>query len=288
MKPPVFEYCRVSHIDEAVYQLSQRGSEAKILAGGQSLIPMMKLRLARPSMLIDINPIKEAAYMHVSDGWMAIGATRRFSTLETAEVEQACPLLRDAIGYVGHEAIRNRGTLCGSISHADPAAEMPVVSCCVNAQMLTTGPTGTRTISASEFFTSFLTTSLNEDELLAEVRVPVLNGNTGWAFQEVSRRHAKFGLVAVTLERDANDRVKRASIAIGGVAERPVRAVEAEAALEGEGGGSGTFRAAAAEATAELDPPSDVHGSGSFRKKVAEVLVERALLDAWQRARTPH
>src|SRR4051812_11136780 len=174
MKPPVFDYCTVSSIDEAVLQLSRCGPDARILAGGQSLIPMIKLRLARPSLLIDINRVQSLDYVRVEDECIAIGATRRLCMLESDRLACRCALLRDAVRHVGHEAIRNRGTLSGSFPHAAPGGEMPIAPCCLDGKMVAFGPAGTRTIAAREFFTSFFTPALEPDELLTEVRLPVL------------------------------------------------------------------------------------------------------------------
>jgi carbon-monoxide dehydrogenase medium subunit len=284
MKPAAFDYVSVTSADEAVRALSQHGGDAKVLAGGQSLIPMMKLRLARPAVIVDINRVRALDYLRVADGHIAIGAMRRLYTLEADEIARHCPMVREALRHVGHEATRNRGTLCGSLAHADPAAEMPVIAICLDAEMVATGPAGARTIAARNFFISFFSPALEPDELLTEVRLPVLPAGTGWSFQESSKHHAKFGLVAVTLERDENANVRRARIAMGAVAERPTRAEAAESALEGQPGNDETFRAAAAAAVADLDPPSDIHGSGAFRKKLAQTLVERALAEAWKRA----
>jgi carbon-monoxide dehydrogenase medium subunit len=284
MKPPVFDYYRVSSVEEAVARLSQHGPDAKILAGGQSLIPMMKLRLALPSVLVDINHVDALDYLRVETEHVAIGATRRQYMLDAHEPTSA--LIGDALPYIGHEATRHRGTLCGSLAHADPAAELPVIASCLDAEIVAMGPAGARTIAANDFFSSFFATSLEPDEMVTEVRLPLLPAGTGWSFHELSKRHAKFALVAVTLGRDRDASVTRARIAMGAVGERPIRAAAAEAELEGATGDLETFRAAAAAAVAEIDPPSDVHGGGAFRKKVAQVLVERALAQAWRRAQT--
>lgn len=287
MKPPVFDYFRATSVDEALGKLSEHGGDAKVLAGGQSLIPMMKLRLARPAILVDINRIEALDYVRVEDRYIAVGATRRQYLLESANFAEHCPLLCAALQYIGHEATRNRGTLCGSLVHADPTAESPVVACCLDAHMVVTGPSGTRTIAARDFFVSFFTSALESDELLVEVRLPILPKGAGYSFQEFSARHAKFGLVAATIEPDVNGRIARARIAMGAVGEMPIRAENAEASLIGEIGSADLFRAAAAEAVSDLDPPSDVHGKAEFRKKVAQSLVERALGDAWHRSLRP-
>jgi aerobic carbon-monoxide dehydrogenase medium subunit len=284
VKPASFEYVRARDPAEACMHLARGDGDAKILAGGQSLVPMMKLRLARPSVLVDINDIKSLDYLNTADGYLAIGATQRFHSLEASkDFARLCPLGYAALPYVGHEATRNRGTLCGSLAHADPAAEFPVIASCLEAQLIVTGPSGSRAIQARDFHLSFFTTSLESVEMVTEARFPTIDGEVGWSFQELSKRHAKFALVAVTLRKDAAGAVATARIAIGAVAEVPIRATAAERALEGQPASEQTFREAAKLSVADLDPPGDVHGSGVFRKKAAGVLIERALVDAWRR-----
>jgi carbon-monoxide dehydrogenase medium subunit len=284
VKPPSFEYVRVSDPAEACIHLSRGGGDAKILAGGQSLVPMMKLRLARPSMLIDINGIESLDYLSRDDGVLAIGATHRFHSLETSrDFARFCPLGHAALPYIGHEATRNRGTLCGSLAHADPAAEMPVIASCLDAELIVTGQAGSRTIRAQDFHLSFFTTALEPDELITEVRLPVITDRVGWSFHELSKRHAKFAMVAVTLQDDGAERVTEAQIALGAVGETPIRAKAAELALRGQTAADKTFREAANLAVLGIDPPSDVHGTGEFRKKIVRELVERALVEAWKR-----
>jgi carbon-monoxide dehydrogenase medium subunit len=283
MKPAAFEYFAVSTVDEAIATLVERGPEARILAGGQSLIPMMKLRILAPTALVDINRVHALDYLKVDGSQIAIGATCRFhAVLQADAISQRCGLLREAARHVVPEAIRHRGTICGSLAHADPVAEMPLIACCLDADIIVRGHAGVRTISARDFFVSLLTTSLQPDELLTEVLIPTLEAGTGWGFREL-KRPGNIALAAVTLRRSAKDRVSGARIALGAVADRPTRALAAEAALVGEPGNQESFRAAAALAIADLDPPADMHGSGHYRKKVAGVLLERALADAWGR-----
>jgi carbon-monoxide dehydrogenase medium subunit len=286
VKPPPFEYQAVRSAEEAVRALAERGPEARILAGGQSLIPMLKLRLARPAALIDINRARELDYLRIEDGALVVGATARMCRLESDEVRRHCPLVAEAARHVGHAAIRHRSTPCGSVAHGDPAAEMPLVAACLDAELRALGPRGSRTIGGRDFQTSYFTTALAPDELLAEMRLPVLARGAGWAFLELTKRAGDFAIVAVavSLERGPGHGVLRPRIALGAVAERPLRCPEAEAALDGQPGTRETFRAAAATATARLEPPSDVHGSGSYRRTVAQALLERALGQAWDRA----
>ena len=288
MKPPVFEYERAQTLDEALSLLGRYGPDAKVLAGGQSLIPVMKLRLARPAALIDINRAREMAYVRKEGGHLAFGALARLSDLETQAVRAHCPILAAAARHIGHAAIRHRGTVCGSLAHADPAAELPVLAVALEAEMRVAGPAGWRSVSAADFFRSYFTTAIQPGEILAEARFPVPGPGTGWSFDELARRHGDFALVSVAclLEAGRDGRIARARIALGSVAERPIRASEAEALLVGAEGGPTRFESAARAAVASLDPPTDVHGSGAYRRRLAQVLVERCVAEAWGRARS--
>ena len=287
MKPGPFAYHRASTVDEVLNFLTRGGAETKILAGGQSLIPILKLRLARPSALVDINRVPELDYLHASDSGIVIGATTRLHQLESEAIRTACPLLAAAVRHVGHTAIRTRGTVCGSLAHGDPAAELPLVAACLDAQLEATSTRGTRTIAATDFFDSFLSTTLEADELLTRVRFPTLGPEVGWAFGELTKRMGDFAIVsvAVVLERGPAGAVRHPRIGLGAVGDRPLRRLRAERALEGQSANAEIFRAAAEMATADLQPPSDIHGSGAFRRHIARVLLERALDEAWQRAR---
>ena len=291
MKPAAFEYYRASTIKEAVELLREHGPEAKVLAGGQSLLPMMKLRLARPTALVDINRIRDLGYVGAANGALAFGALARLDELESNQVSQACPLLTEAVHHIGHTAIRNRGTVCGSLAHCDPAAELPVLALALDADVVATGPRGQRVIPARDLFVTYLTTTLQPDEILTEARFPTLRPRMGWGFAELSRRTGDFAIViaAAVLETSPAGAITSARIALGAVADRAVRAEEAERSLVGKPGSRAAFEAAAALATASLDPPSDVHGSGSYRRHLASVLVARALAQAWERvaARSP-
>jgi carbon-monoxide dehydrogenase medium subunit len=247
---------------------------------------MMKLRVLAPTALVDINRVHALDYLQVDGSRISIGATCRFHAVLGAEaILQRCGLLREAARHVVPQAIRHRGTVCGSLAHADPVAEMPLIACCLDADIVAKGSAGIRTIPARDFFLSLFTTSLQPDEVLIEALIPTLTAGTGWGFHEL-KRPGSIALAAVTLRRSANDCVGEARIALGAVADRPTRALAAEAALDGEPGNKESFRAAAALAIADLDPPTDMHGSGDYRKKIAGVLLERALADAWARTST--
>jgi carbon-monoxide dehydrogenase medium subunit len=287
MKPPAFGYHAPRSVAAALDLLREHGPEAKVLAGGQSLVPMMKLRLARPPVLVDLNRIRELDYVREEDGHLAFGALARLRELESPLVRDRCPILAEAARHIAHPAIRNRGTVCGSLAHADPAAELPVVARALDAELRAVGPGGTRSIPARDFFVSFFTTSLEPGEVLVEARFPLPPAGAGATFLELSRRAGDFALVAVAalVTRGDGGTVADARIALGAVAEQPVRCDAAEAGLRGQPGGVAAFRQAAAAATRPLDPPSDLHGSSAYRKQVAEVLVGRALGQAWDRAR---
>lgn len=289
MKPAPFEYYRPASVEEAVALLARHGPEAKVLAGGQSLIPLLKLRLARPGVLVDLNGARELAYVR-TNGMVACGAMARLAELESAAIRSRCPILAAAARHIGHPAIRHRGTICGSLAHADPAAELPLLALVLDAELSVTGPAGNRVVRARDFFVTSLTTSLAPGELLVEARFPVPGPRTGWAFQELSRRHGDFAIAAVAalVEVGSAGTISNARIALGGVADRPLRCSDAEAALAGTPGGPAAFQAAAAAAADPLEPPSDLHGSGAYRRHVARVLVERALTEAWQRAVAGH
>ncbi|MFQ5828363.1 MAG: FAD binding domain-containing protein [Candidatus Methylomirabilia bacterium] len=285
MKPPPFDYRRATTVDEAVALLGQHAPDAKILAGGQSLLPLMKLRLARPAVLVDLGGVRDLAYVRHENGRVAFGAMARLSQLESDRVRTLCPMLSRAAEDIAHPPIRHRGTVCGSLAHADPSAELPAVAVALDAELGVTGPAGTRRIPADRFFVTYLTTSLEPTELLTEVRFPVPGPNTTWGFTELARRRGDFAIVlaAVVLEVGPNRAIADARIALGAVADRAIRCREAEATLLGQVGEPAAFEAAAARAAAPLDPPADVHGSGAYRRHLAEVLVKRALVQAWAR-----
>lgn len=280
-----FEYHRPSSIKEAA-SLARKNPDAKLLAGGQSLIPLLNFRLAHPSLLIDLNRVDELAYVSARDQGTAIGAMTRQATVERdVQLRQQQPLLIEAIGWVGHPAIRSRGTIGGSLAHADPAAELPAVAVCLDAQLRIAGPHGRRrTVAAEDFFQGYLTTVLEPDEILVETWLPPLRPSTGQAWIEFARRHGDFALagVAVSLSLD-RDEVCDAHIVLTGVGGKPARAREAETLLVG---GSVPNRASAAAdaARSAIDPDADIHASKEYRTHLAGVLTERAIHLAYARA----
>jgi carbon-monoxide dehydrogenase medium subunit len=279
MKLPYFEYEAPATVAEAVELLAKHQDEASVLAGGQSLIPLLALRLARPAMLIDINGLGELSGVAVTDGQVAVGAmTREYVAADSPVITGTVPLLAAALPLIGHEAIRSRGTIGGSLAHADPAAELPAVARALDAEFVVRSQSGDRVIPAAEWFEGYLTTARSADEILVEVRFPAAARGTGVAFQEVARRHGDFAIVGLAASLTlAGGTISDARLAFAGVSDVPVRSAAAEAILVGERPSTDLFEEAAVRATADLDPPGDLHGSPGYRKKVAATLVRRGL-----------
>jgi aerobic carbon-monoxide dehydrogenase medium subunit len=279
MKLPPVEYEAPATIAEAIDLLAEHGDEASVLAGGQSLIPLLALRLARPEVLIDINGVAGLSGVSATDGQVVIGAmTREYVAEESAVVAEALPLLAAALPLIGHEAIRSRGTIGGSLAHGDPAAELPAVARALDAEFVVRGPSGERVIPAAEWFEGYLTTSREVDELLLEVRFPAARPGTGISFLEIARRHGDFAIAGLATSLVLSDGViSEARLALAGVSEVPYRATAAEDLLTGEGLSVELFEEAARLTIADLDPPADLHGSSEYRKAVAGTLVRRGL-----------
>ena len=270
MKLPPVDYEAPATVSEALELLAEYFDEASVLAGGQSLIPLLALRLARPAVLIDINGIDELSGVLAADGRVAIGAmTREYVAEESTTIADTVPLLAAALPLIGHEAIRSRGTIGGSLAHADPAAELPAVALALDAEFVVRSKSGERVIPAAEWFEGYLTTSRRPDELLVEVRFPTAGPGTGISFQEVARRHGDFAIVglaaSLTLSGGA---ISEARLAFAGISDVPVRAPEAENLLVGERPSAALFDEAARRATDDIDPPADLHGTSAYRKKV--------------------
>ncbi|HKV46201.1 MAG TPA: xanthine dehydrogenase family protein subunit M [bacterium] len=287
MKPAQFEYHAPGTVDEAVALLARYGDEAKVLAGGQSLVPLMNMRLARPANIIDINRIEALAYLRYEHRVLRMGAlTRQRSAERSPIVAQHCPILRDALRLVGHVQIRNRGTIGGSIAHADPAGELTAILLALDGEVSVRGPKRTRVIAAADLFVTYLTTSLDPHELLVEVRFPVPPAGAGWSWMEIARRHGDFALagVGVVLAVRA-DRIAAARIGLTGVGPTPVRAAQAERRLVGQPPSAALWTEAADAVRDAVDPDGDIHASAEYRKHVAGVLTHRALREAYERAR---
>jgi carbon-monoxide dehydrogenase medium subunit len=279
MKLPPVDYEAPESVSEALELMAEHLDEASVLAGGQSLIPLLALRLARPAVLIDINGIDELSGVSELDGRVAIGAmTREYVAEESGTVAGTVPLLAAALPLIGHEAIRSRGTIGGSLAHADPAAELPAVALALNAEFVVRSKSGERVIPAAEWFEGYLTTSRRPDELLVEVRFPIPAPGTGVSFQEVARRHGDFAIVGLAASLTLPGGViSDARLAFAGISDVPVRAAEAESLLVGERPSAELFDEAARRATGDIDPPADLHGTSAYRKKVAATLVRRGL-----------
>jgi len=291
MKPPVFKYVRVDSIGGALSALAENRGEAKILAGGQSLVPMLNFRIASPRVLVDINPVKELDYIRVEEGWVRIGARTRQRALDRSlDVKRKCPLLAEAVKWIGHPEIRNRGTVGGSLVHADPTAELGLVAILLDSQVKIQGNGKSRTVGAADFFQGIMATSIAEDEILTEVSYPVAPARSGYGFRELCIRHGDFAVVAaaVQLTVGGNGRCTEARVAVAGAGPTPLRIRGAEEVLVGNNGTDEVFDAAAARVPGEVQPFADLQGSEAYRREMARVFVRRALDDAWSRVKENH
>jgi len=284
MKPAAFEYIVADSVEMAVASLAQAG-DAKIIAGGQSLVPMLNFRLLRPSVLVDINRIPNLAYVREDGGVVRIGALTRHHQLETSPViARHFPVLTEAMAHVAHLAIRNRGTIGGSLSHADPAAELPMMALLLDAELRVVSASGARTVAARDFFRDALSVDLAEDEIVTEVVLPKLP-NTGWGFAEVARRSGDFALAAVAVTLTLSDgKIAQARIAMTGVAPTARRVTEAEMLLIGQRLDDGVDSDVIEAVRAATEPPTDLHASAEYRRHLVGVLAGRALAAAWGRA----
>ena len=286
MKPAKFDYHAPGSIDEAVELLARYGGDAKVLAGGQSLVPLLNFRLARPAALVDVNRIAALSYIREVNGTVAFGAMTRQRTIEFSPVVASrLPLLREATRWVGHLPIRSRGTIGGSIAHADPSAEYPAVLTALEGEVVVQGPRGRRTVKTADLFETYLTTTLAPEELVVEVRLPAMPTGSGYAFEEFSRRHGDFAIVGIAamLVRDGA-RCTSARLAAAGAGPVPVRLRAAEEILERDGLSDAAIEAAAARAAELVAPDSDIHASAEYRRHLTSVLTGRALRRA---LRTP-
>jgi carbon-monoxide dehydrogenase medium subunit len=282
MKPATFEYRSPAELDEALSQLAEVGDEGKILAGGQSLVPSMNFRLARPAYLIDINRLPGLDQITPNSERVGIGTLVRHARLESPVVDGPLGrLLAEAASKVGHLPIRVRGTFGGSIAHADPAAEWCMIARLLDATMVASSIHGTREIPAADFFETVFSTILEPDELLTEVRLPCLNADAGVGFAEFSRRAGDFAIVAVSCVLDTHDGViKSARLAFGGVGGTPIRSAEAEEVIVGKEPSPGLFREAASAAADHMQPIEDIHGTVEYRRDLVRALTRRVLAQA--------
>ena len=285
MKPAPFAYECPSDVAEAVALLAAHGGDARPLAGGQSLVPLLNFRLARPAVLVDINRIEALSRFRVSDGVLCIGAMARQAAVEAdPDVARGWPLLTESIGHIAHPQIRNRGTVGGSLAHNDPAAELPAVMLALDAGMTAQGPQGQRTIAARDFFAGTMETSLAPDELLTEIAVPALPEGTGWGFQEAARRQGDFALVAVAiLLRPTGSGQIDARVVVTGTGDGPVRMCSAEAVLAERGADGDACEAAGNAAAEACEAADDPHAPAWYRQRLVAALTRRACRDAAMR-----
>ena len=288
MKPAPFDYHAPTRLDEALQLLAEHGSDAKPLAGGQSLVPAMNFRLAQPAVLVDLNGVAELAHVTWGrDGGLRLGAMTRQRVLERDRlVADQAPLLAEAVPHIAHAQIRNRGTVGGSLAHADPASELPAVMVALGARFRVRSLTGERWIPAAEFFIGLFTTTLESGELLVECEIPPRPARAGWGFEEAARRHGDYALagVAAHLELADDGRCAEARVVLFGVGEGPTSSPSARDALLGEKATDGVVGAAAAAVAKDIEPSNDIHASAAYRHHLAQVLTGRALGRAFARA----
>jgi carbon-monoxide dehydrogenase medium subunit/6-hydroxypseudooxynicotine dehydrogenase subunit alpha len=286
VKPPIFDYHDPTAVEGVLDLLAQHGEDAKVLAGGQSLVPLLNFRLANPDHLIDLRRVPTLAYVRRRDGVLRIGAMTRQATLEASPlVADHWPLLTGALEFVAHAQIRNRGTVGGSVAHADPAAELPVAFTILDASFHLRSAEATRKVGWREFFVTHLTTALEPDELLVEIEVPPVPPGTGWAFTEYSRRHGDFALGGAAALLTFEDGVcGRARLGLLAAADAPLRPEAAERILEGNPITSESTAEAARVAVADINPTGDIHGSSEYRKRLIEGMVRRAIEQATEQA----
>jgi carbon-monoxide dehydrogenase medium subunit len=280
MKPARFDYAAPATLSEAVALLAARPGEAMPISGGQSLMPLLALRLARPALLVDLRRLPGLDRISIGTDGVRLGARVRWRDIEDdPRLGAAHPLLRAAVAHVAHYQIRNRGTVGGSLAHADPAAELPGIAVACDGEITAVGPAGARTVAASDFFLGPLTTSLAAGEIVTELLLPAWPPGRRWGFEELARRRGDFALAGVVAFYDEGEggRVRGAHIGVIGAGARPHRLTAAEAALDGRPLDESTLAAATRAAAAEIDPPDDHHASAAYRRALVATLLERAL-----------
>jgi CO/xanthine dehydrogenase FAD-binding subunit len=286
MKPAAFDYIAPNSLEAAVEAIAAANGDGKVLAGGQSLMPLLNFRMTRPTVVVDLMHIPGMSFIELRGNAVAIGAMTRHADLEFSDlVAQKLPVMAAAMRHVAHLAIRNRGTIGGSLSHADPAAELPMLAVFYGATIRVQGSNGRRDIAAEDFFVSALTNCLDRDEIVFEIDFPVLATRAGWAFEEVARRFGDFALACIAVSFDVlDDKIADARVAVMGVADTPRRLREAEQALKGARRGPEAAARFAEVVRSCLSPPSDIHVSAEYRKNLIGALAERAFTTAWTRA----
>jgi CO/xanthine dehydrogenase FAD-binding subunit len=286
MKPAAFDYVAPESLEAAVQALVSANGDGKVMAGGQSLVPLLNFRMARPALIVDLMRIPGLSSVRLRGDTVAIGALTRHADLEFSGLIAAqLPVMAAAMPQVAHLAIRNRGTIGGSLSHADPAAELPMLAVFYGATIKAQGPNGQRGIPAEEFFVSALSNCLEPDEIIFEINFPVLRGHTGWAFEEVARRFGDFALASIALSFALDKgRIADARVAAMGIADTPLRLRKAEDVLNGSQGGAEEIGRFAEAVRASVSPSDDIHASAEYRKHLIGALAERAFAAAWSRA----
>jgi aerobic carbon-monoxide dehydrogenase medium subunit len=287
MKLPPFEYACPTTLPEAIQLLSERDGDAKPIAGGQSLVPMLAFRLAQPTLLVDLRKLADLRGIKISQKGVTLGAMVRWREIEDDErLDTAHPLLKAAVAHIAHYQIRNRGTVGGSLAHADPAAEMPAIAMTCDAEIAVVGKSGARVIQAADFFQGALTTALTADEIIVEVRLPAWPAGRRWGFEEFARRRGDFAMAAAAVfyDQSADGKARNAHVGVAGVADRPLRLPSAEDVLSGRAVDQATIAEAEAAASAAVDPQDDIHASAAYRRALVGTMVERALKRAAARA----
>jgi carbon-monoxide dehydrogenase medium subunit len=282
MKLPPFDYACPTTLPEAIELLASH-DDAKAIAGGQSLVPMLAFRLAQPSLLVDLRKLADLRGIRISDAGVTLGAMVRWRDIEEDErLETAHPLLKAAISHVAHYQIRNRGTVGGSIAHADPAAEMPGIAMTCDAEIAVVGKSGAHVIQAADFFQGALTTALTTDEIIVEVRLPAWPAGRRWGFQEFARRRGDFAMAAAAVfyDQDERGKARNAHVGVIGVGDRPLRLTAVEDLLNGESIDEATIAKADAATSAAVEPQDDIHASAAYRRSLVGTMVERALTSA--------
>jgi aerobic carbon-monoxide dehydrogenase medium subunit len=282
MKLPPFDYACPTTLPEAIELLASH-DDAKAIAGGQSLVPMLAFRLSQPSLLVDLRKLADLRGIRISDAGVTLGAMVRWRDIEDDErLETAHPLLKAAISHVAHYQIRNRGTVGGSIAHADPAAEMPGIAMTCDAEIAVVGKSGAHVIQAADFFQGALTTALTTDEIIVEIRLPAWPAGRRWGFQEFARRRGDFAMAAAAVfyDQDQRGKARNAHVGVIGVGDRPLRLTAVEDVLNGESINEATIAKADAATSAAVEPQDDIHASAAYRRSLVGTMVERALKSA--------
>jgi len=287
MIPAAFAYSSPKSLSEVISLLQQHGSDAKVLAGGQSLIPLMKLRMASPKHVIDLGRIDGLSYIKESDGWLTIGALTREAEIDASDlVRTKYPILADTAKVIADPLVRNMATVGGNLAHADPANDHPATMLALGAEVVATGPNGARTIPVGELFTGLFTTSLNPDEILTEIRIPAPPARSGGAYLKVERKVGDFATAAVAVQITLDgDNCKSVGIGLTNVGQTPIKASRAEKALKGKSADENNIREAARIAAEDCDPVDDLRGSADYKRSLVRVLTGRALRLAIARAK---